>query len=55
MFLFVANAMYMGGQEMKKVLERDNVTIRENLGKVRKVDLHYHIVVCFFLYSIVNI
>lgn len=35
-FLYVANAMYMGGQEMRKVLERDNVTIRKNLGKVRK-------------------
>ncbi|XP_051252257.1 lipid droplet-associated hydrolase [Dicentrarchus labrax] len=29
-----ANAMYMGGQEMKKVLERDNVTINKNLGKL---------------------
>uniref|UniRef100_A0A8C4DQM4 Lipid droplet-associated hydrolase n=1 Tax=Dicentrarchus labrax TaxID=13489 RepID=A0A8C4DQM4_DICLA len=34
LFLFVANAMYMGGQEMKKVLERDNVTINKNLGKL---------------------
>lgn len=33
---FVANAMYMGGQEMRKVLERDNATIRRNLDKVRK-------------------
>ncbi|KAM3595268.1 uncharacterized protein V6R79_020840 [Siganus canaliculatus] len=32
-----ANAMYMGGQEMKKVLERDNVTIKNNLDKVRQV------------------
>lgn len=29
-----ANAMYMGGQEMKKVLERDNVTIKNNLDKL---------------------
>uniref|UniRef100_A0A4W6BPR2 Lipid droplet-associated hydrolase n=1 Tax=Lates calcarifer TaxID=8187 RepID=A0A4W6BPR2_LATCA len=29
-----ANAMYMGGQEMKKVLERDNITIRKNLEKL---------------------
>lgn len=29
-----ANAMYMGGQEMKKVLERDNVTIRKHLKKL---------------------
>ncbi|XP_053701340.1 lipid droplet-associated hydrolase [Synchiropus splendidus] len=29
-----ANAMYMGGQEMKRVLERDNVTIRKNLDKL---------------------
>ncbi|KAM4626043.1 lipid droplet-associated hydrolase [Polymixia lowei] len=28
-----ANAMYMGGQEMKKVLERDNATIKKNLEK----------------------
>lgn len=35
--VFVANAMYMGSQEMRKVLERDNVTIRKNLDKVRKV------------------
>uniref|UniRef100_A0A672YEI6 Lipid droplet-associated hydrolase n=1 Tax=Sphaeramia orbicularis TaxID=375764 RepID=A0A672YEI6_9TELE len=31
---FVANAMYMGGQEMKKVLERDNVTIKKHLKKL---------------------
>nr|XP_033498420.1 lipid droplet-associated hydrolase isoform X2 [Epinephelus lanceolatus] len=30
-----ANAMYMGGQEMKKVLERDNMTIEKNLEKRR--------------------
>uniref|UniRef100_A0A672Y852 Lipid droplet-associated hydrolase n=1 Tax=Sphaeramia orbicularis TaxID=375764 RepID=A0A672Y852_9TELE len=28
------NAMYMGGQEMKKVLERDNVTIKKHLKKL---------------------
>lgn len=32
--------MYMGGQEMKKVLERDNITIQENLKKVTKTDLY---------------
>lgn len=36
LFLYLANAMYMGGQEMRKVLERDNVTIGKNLEKVRK-------------------
>lgn len=35
LFLFVANAVYMGGQEMRKVLERDNITIKKNLEKVR--------------------
>ncbi|KAK2825861.1 hypothetical protein Q5P01_020075 [Channa striata] len=29
-----ANAMYMGGQEMRKVLERDDPTIRKNLKKL---------------------
>lgn len=29
-----ANAMYMGGQEMRKVLERDNFTINQNLDKL---------------------
>lgn len=29
-----ANALYMGGQEMKKVLERDNMTIRKHLDKL---------------------
>lgn len=29
-----ANAMYMGGQEMRMVLERDNTTIRQNLSKL---------------------
>ncbi|KAM9356095.1 lipid droplet-associated hydrolase isoform 2-T2 [Pholidichthys leucotaenia] len=29
-----ANAMYMGGQEMRKVLERDNKTIKEHLNKL---------------------
>lgn len=29
-----ANAMYMGAQEMKKVLARDNATIRKNLDKL---------------------
>eukprot|EP00064_Thunnus_orientalis_P008477 superscaffoldBa00001007_g8500 len=29
-----ANAMYMGGQEMRKVLERDNITIKKNLEKL---------------------
>ncbi|XP_008299196.1 lipid droplet-associated hydrolase [Stegastes partitus] len=29
-----ANAMYMGGQEMRKVLERDNTTIKKNLDKL---------------------
>lgn len=35
-FAPAANAMYMAGQEMREVLQRDNVTIRENLEKVRK-------------------
>ncbi|KAJ8289515.1 hypothetical protein GJAV_G00002200 [Gymnothorax javanicus] len=30
----IANAMYMGGQEMIKVLGRDNSTIRQNLDKL---------------------
>lgn len=30
----------MGGQEMKKVLERDNITIQENLQKVTKTYLY---------------
>lgn len=29
-----ANAMYMGGQEMKKVLDRDNATIKKHLNKL---------------------
>ncbi|XP_070776390.1 lipid droplet-associated hydrolase isoform X2 [Enoplosus armatus] len=29
-----ANAMYMGGQEMRIVLERDNLTIKRNLEKL---------------------
>ncbi|XP_077477370.1 lipid droplet-associated hydrolase [Stigmatopora argus] len=29
-----ANAVYMGGQEMRKVLERDNTTIEKNLEKL---------------------
>ncbi|KAM4040663.1 lipid droplet-associated hydrolase isoform 2-T2 [Anomaloglossus baeobatrachus] len=29
-----ANAMYMGSQEMVKVVERDNATIKQNLSKV---------------------
>ncbi|XP_038585596.1 lipid droplet-associated hydrolase [Micropterus salmoides] len=29
-----ANAMYMGGQEMRKVLERDNITIKKHLEKL---------------------
>ncbi|XP_068608126.1 lipid droplet-associated hydrolase, partial [Brachionichthys hirsutus] len=29
-----ANAMYLGGQEMREVLERDNATIQRNLGKL---------------------
>ncbi|XP_026166552.1 lipid droplet-associated hydrolase isoform X1 [Mastacembelus armatus] len=29
-----ANAMYMGGQEMRKVLERDNTAIEKNLEKL---------------------
>ncbi|KAF7654324.1 hypothetical protein LDENG_00071090 [Lucifuga dentata] len=29
-----ANAMYMGSQEMRKVLERDNMTIRKHLDKL---------------------
>nr|XP_057933589.1 lipid droplet-associated hydrolase isoform X2 [Doryrhamphus excisus] len=29
-----ANAVYMGGQEMRKVLERDNLTIKKNLEKL---------------------
>uniref|UniRef100_A0A3Q3WZN5 Lipid droplet-associated hydrolase n=1 Tax=Mola mola TaxID=94237 RepID=A0A3Q3WZN5_MOLML len=34
LFPCVANAMYLGGQEMRKVLERDNITIRKNLKKL---------------------
>lgn len=34
--LCAANAMYMAGQEMEKVLERDNGTIGRHLGKVRR-------------------
>nr|XP_043904091.1 lipid droplet-associated hydrolase [Solea senegalensis] len=33
-----ANAMYMGGQEMKMVLERDNITIKKHLHKL----IFYH-------------
>uniref|UniRef100_A0A3Q2D5X7 Lipid droplet-associated hydrolase n=1 Tax=Cyprinodon variegatus TaxID=28743 RepID=A0A3Q2D5X7_CYPVA len=35
-FLFPAavNALYLGGQEMRMVLERDNVTIQKNLDKL---------------------
>ncbi|KAF7201027.1 lipid droplet-associated hydrolase [Nothobranchius furzeri] len=29
-----ANSMYLGGQEMRKVLERDNLTIEKNLDKL---------------------
>ncbi|XP_017290324.1 lipid droplet-associated hydrolase [Kryptolebias marmoratus] len=29
-----ANSMYLGGQEMKKVVERDNLTIKKNLDKL---------------------
>ncbi|XP_037550694.1 lipid droplet-associated hydrolase [Nematolebias whitei] len=29
-----ANSIYMGGQEMKKVVERDNITIKKNLDKL---------------------
>lgn len=29
-----ANAMYMGGQEMRKVLDRDNATIQKHLNKL---------------------
>ncbi|XP_041828799.1 lipid droplet-associated hydrolase [Melanotaenia boesemani] len=29
-----ANSMYLGGQEMRKVLERDNMTIKKNLDKL---------------------
>ncbi|XP_029315757.1 lipid droplet-associated hydrolase isoform X4 [Cottoperca gobio] len=32
-----ANAVYMGGQEMRKVLERDNITIKKNLEKITGV------------------
>lgn len=39
--LGAANAMYMGGEEMRKVLGRDNVTIRENLDKVTPSHLYY--------------
>lgn len=48
--LLVANAMYMGGQEMSKVLERDNITIKNNLEKVRAglyifiQSAYYHII-----------
>uniref|UniRef100_A0A3Q3AE49 Lipid droplet-associated hydrolase n=1 Tax=Kryptolebias marmoratus TaxID=37003 RepID=A0A3Q3AE49_KRYMA len=33
-FPFAANSMYLGGQEMKKVVERDNLTIKKNLDKL---------------------
>lgn len=33
--------MYMGGQEMRKVLERDSVTIRENQDKVTLPHRYY--------------
>lgn len=41
--LCAANAMYMAGQEMEKVLERDNGTIGRHLGKVRRqiASLHF--------------
>uniref|UniRef100_G3PJ94 Lipid droplet-associated hydrolase n=1 Tax=Gasterosteus aculeatus aculeatus TaxID=481459 RepID=G3PJ94_GASAC len=34
LFLFVVNAMYMGGQEMRTVMERDNITIEKNIDKL---------------------
>uniref|UniRef100_A0A3Q0SXF4 Lipid droplet-associated hydrolase n=1 Tax=Amphilophus citrinellus TaxID=61819 RepID=A0A3Q0SXF4_AMPCI len=34
LFPLSANAMYMGGQEMRKVLKRDNTTIKKNLDKL---------------------
>uniref|UniRef100_A0AAY4AYP3 Lipid droplet-associated hydrolase n=1 Tax=Denticeps clupeoides TaxID=299321 RepID=A0AAY4AYP3_9TELE len=33
-FLFSANAMYMGSQEMRMVLDRDDSTIKKNLNKL---------------------
>uniref|UniRef100_A0A3B3IF61 Lipid droplet-associated hydrolase n=1 Tax=Oryzias latipes TaxID=8090 RepID=A0A3B3IF61_ORYLA len=33
-FFFLANSMYLGGQEMRMVLERDNTTIEKNLDKL---------------------
>lgn len=36
-YLCAANSIYMGGQEMKKVVERDNITIKKNLDKVRNL------------------
>lgn len=47
LFFFAANAMYMGGQEMRKVLERDNVTIEKNLEKVRK----YQLILLIYIYK----
>lgn len=44
--LFIANAMYMGGQEMKKVLQRDNITIKNNLEKVRRDILTVYDLIC---------
>uniref|UniRef100_A0A3Q4MFY6 Lipid droplet-associated hydrolase n=1 Tax=Neolamprologus brichardi TaxID=32507 RepID=A0A3Q4MFY6_NEOBR len=36
LFPRAANAMYLGGQEMRKVLKRDDTTIGKHLDKVRK-------------------
>lgn len=40
LFLFVVNAMYMGGQEMRTVMERDNITIEKNIDKVGKASTY---------------
>ncbi|CDQ93145.1 unnamed protein product, partial [Oncorhynchus mykiss] len=38
-----ANAMYMGSQEMLEVLERDNFTINQNLGKVGNIQYIFNV------------
>lgn len=44
--------MYMAGQEMENVLERDNVTIRKHLGKVGKHPFEFlHLTVTTVLFD----
>jgi hypothetical protein len=42
--------MYMGGQEMKGVLERDNLTIKNNLKKVRETN-YFRLYACANLFN----